>query len=221
MANSYRDAGHLEKAIEYYKKRTELSGWYEEIWYSFYAIGGCYQKLGDMQSAIYYWMMASNVMPERIENLHKIIEYYRTTGKNELAYIFFRIADIKRKKLYYHDFLFLEKDVYDFRLDYEMSIIGYYCNHDSYDLTKICMKLLEKSLLEEKYYNNVINNYKFYSPKLSIFSKNTGEFLLNNIPDDFQNSTPTIIKHNNDKIYVNVRIVNYKIDDQEIGRAHV
>jgi glycosyltransferase involved in cell wall biosynthesis len=38
LANSYRDAGQLELAIESYKKRIELGGWIEEVWYSAYMV---------------------------------------------------------------------------------------------------------------------------------------------------------------------------------------
>ena len=34
----------------------------------------------------------------RIENLHRLIKYYRIQGKNYLANVFFKIADEERKK---------------------------------------------------------------------------------------------------------------------------
>ena len=42
LANSYRDSGQPEKAIQTYIKRTSLGGWFEEIWQSYYQIGICY-----------------------------------------------------------------------------------------------------------------------------------------------------------------------------------
>ena len=33
-AQSYRDADMPEKAIEWYAKRANLGGWYEEVYYS-------------------------------------------------------------------------------------------------------------------------------------------------------------------------------------------
>jgi hypothetical protein len=32
------------------------------------------------------------------------------------------------------DYLFLQKDVYDYKIDYELSIIGYYINTENYNL---------------------------------------------------------------------------------------
>jgi CubicO group peptidase (beta-lactamase class C family) len=56
LANSYRDHGDHDKAIEYYKKRIDIGGWYEEIWHSYYSIGKCYRAKGDMVNAIHWWM---------------------------------------------------------------------------------------------------------------------------------------------------------------------
>lgn len=213
LASSYRDLGNFEKAIEYFKKRIDLGGWFEEIWYSLFAIGNCYERMGNIESAIYYWMQAYNVIPNRLENIYRVIKYYRESGKNELAYMYYRLADIKRATLPSKiDFLFLENDVYDYKLDYEISIIGYYCNYDKYDLTKICMKLITNPLLDICMYKNILSNYKFYSPKLSNFSIKQFDFLINDIPLDFVSSTPSIVFHQNE-LWINVRLVNYYIDD--------
>ena len=213
IANSYRDAGKYETAIRFFKKRIDMGGWYEEIWHSFYSIGDCYKLMGNMESAVYYWMMAYNIIPNRIENLYKVIKYYREIGKNELAYMYYRLADTKRATLPKQiDFLFLENDVYDYKLDYELSIIGYYCNHDNYDLAKICMKIIKNSAIDEWMYKNILSNYKFYCPKLSEFSINRFDFPKIDIPEDFFSSTPSIVLHNNE-VFINVRLVNYSIDD--------
>lgn len=213
LASSYRDAGQYEKAIEYFKKRADLGGWYEEIWYSFFAIGNCYERMGKMADALYYWMQAYNIIPNRLENLYKIVKHYRESGKNELAYMYYRLADTKRATLPKQvDFLFLENDIYDFKLDYEMSIIGYYCNHDKYDLTKICMRLIANPLVDEWMYKNILSNYKFYCPRLSNFATRQLDFPISDVPADFVCSTPSVVLHNNE-IWVNARLVNYAIDE--------
>ena len=211
LANSYRDSGQKEKAIEAYKKRTTLGGWIEEIWYSYFSIGRAYKDLGDMERATYYWMEAFNAYPNRIENLYEIVHHYRNQGRNELAYMFYRIADKKRGDLKNtHDFLFLERDIYNFKLDYELSIIGYYANHDNYDMAKCCMNLLAYPHIENHTHNNIMSNYKFYAPVLGI----DGTFRLTiETPDArFTSSTPSICMHNN-RYYINTRYVNYRIND--------
>jgi tetratricopeptide (TPR) repeat protein len=218
LANSYKDCGQYQNAIDTYKKRTKLGGWIEEIWYSYFAMGRCYKWLDNMDQAIICWLNAFSVFPERIENLYEIIHYYREVGKNELAYIFFKLADSKKKDNKKNDYLFLEKDIYNYKLDYELSIIGYYHNADNYDLVRCCMNLFAYHGTEEWMFNNILNNYKFYSPKIESI-QDTRMHIFNNIgknlitSNDFNTSTPSLCLHNGE-LLINVRYVNYLINDK-------
>jgi tetratricopeptide (TPR) repeat protein len=217
LANSYRDSFKHKKAIETYHKRIKLGGWEEEIWYSKYSIGNIYMKMNDVKSAIYYLLSACSNHPLRIENIYEIVKHYRVNGENELAYMFYKLADEKRQKIKHWDFLFLEKDVYDFKLDYELSILGYYCKDIKCDYVKLCMKLLEYSISDVHIYKNVISNYKFYAPKIDYIHEDkykvlssVGENLVDK--EQFHGSTPSICWHDN-CIFINRRFVNYVIDD--------
>ena len=226
LANSYRDHGDNDQAIEFYKKRIELGGWFEEVWHSYYSIGKCYRSKGDMQSAIHWWMEGYQFFPKRIENLYEIITYYRQNGKNQLAYMFYSMA-LKQTLLNPNpDYLFLQRDVYDYKLDYEFSIFGYYCNVDNFDLTRICMKVLSCKSVEQNIARNVLSNYKFYAKKLAekkdffpdaglAALKDIGKELVQKEPDGalFASSTPSLVMSGTDLI-VNVRYVNYRINDQ-------
>ena len=218
LANSYRDKGENEKAIELYKQRIELGGWIEEVWQSNYGIGKCFKRMGNNAMAIHYWLEAFNCYPKRIENLYEIIKYYRLQGNNELAYTFYMLADYSRKKYTNLDYLFLQKDIYDYKLDYELSIVGYYCNKDNHDLANVSMKVLASQSLDDKM---VLSNYKFYTDSLSkytipidsITQMNLYEIGRGmNIPDEFVSSTPSVCFHNG-KLVICVRYVNYRIDD--------
>jgi len=221
LANSYRDAGHKEKAIDTFKKRIAIGGWIEEVWHSHYNIGNCYRSLGEMEKAVSAWMEAFQAHPKRIESLYEIVRYYREQGKNELAYLYYRAADKSRAKWgASNDFLFLQKDVYDYKLDYEMSVIGYYANHDAYPLPNISMKVLTYPHLGDYTIKSVLSNYKFYASKLIDKSQPFNQPFMTiatdslNILDDttFVKSTPSfIIRENN--LIMNVRYVNYRIDE--------
>ena len=226
LANSYRDHGDHDMAIEFYKKRIELGGWYEEVWHSYYSIGKCYRSKGDMQSAIHWWMEGYQFFPKRIENLYEIITHYRQIGKNQLAYMFYNMA-LKQTLLNPNpDYLFLQRDVYDYKLDYEFSIFGYYCNVDNFDLTRICMKVLNCKTVEQNIARNVLSNYKFYAKKLAdkrdLFPdaalaalKDIGQDLVKSEPDGdlFVSSTPSLAMVGGELV-VNVRYVNYRINDR-------
>jgi len=218
LANSLRDAGKTNEAIEMYKKRISLGGWIEEPWYSHYSLGKIYKHRNEMDKAVFHWLEAYSCNPTRIENLYEIVNYYRNNGKNDLAYIFYKIAREKRDEIKNWDFLFLEKDVYDFKLDYEFSIFGYYVNKDKYDLVRCSMDLLNYHTVEPKIYKNILSNYKFYVPQIEGMHEkrykvlsSVGDEVMKQ--DEFIGSTPTICFHNGELI-VNRRFVNYRIDEK-------
>jgi tetratricopeptide (TPR) repeat protein len=221
LANSYRDAGELDKAIETFRKRIEIGGWIEEVWHSYYNIGICYRMKGEMEKAICAWVDAFQAHPKRIESLQEIIHHYRNNGKNDAAYMYYAMADASRKRWGpSNDYLFMQKDVYDYKIDYEMSIIGYYANYANYSLPKICMNVLAYPHLNDGTAYNVMNNYKFYTSKIVDQAKSMNQPLLQTATDSldltengvFVKSTPSILLRGNHLI-VNVRYVNYRIDE--------
>jgi len=168
LANSYRDSHQYEKAIEIYQKRILQGGWYEEVWHSYYSIGNCYEYLNDMPNAIYYWLEAFHKDPQRIENLYKIIKYYREQKHYMLAYHFYNIAKEEIKGKTKWDHLFLQKSIYDYYLDYEFSIIGYYCNIDHKRMRTICMNILMFYNTDAKTFQSVLDNYKYYCENMDL-----------------------------------------------------
>ena len=224
LANSLKDAGQYDKAIEMYRNRIRIGGWVEEVWYSYYNIGRCYVILGEMEKAISIWMEGYEYYPKRLEAIYEIVKYYREHGKNKLAYIYYTVAEKSRKKWgASSEYLFLQKDIYDYKLDYEMSIIGYYTNEDNYDLNKINMKVISDKHIDDGTSKNVLENYKFYSKKIieqnKPLSKQNMDVLENATKGlkitesgEYVSSTPSITKRGNHLI-VNVRYVNYRIDD--------
>lgn len=228
LANSLRDAGRLKESIDMFQKRIDIGGWVEEVWHSYLSIGRCYERLGEMEKAISTWLNGYQFYPKRIENLYEIIHYYRLQGKNRLAYDFYLMADQSRKEWgASDDYLFLQKDIYDFKIDYELSIIGYYVNYRNIDIVKTCMKVLDDPNAPHDTKTNVINNYKFYSKKIvehqidDICLTEQNRTLLENatkslnITEDgeYVESTPSICLRGN-YLIVNVRYVNYRIDDK-------
>ena len=223
LANSYKDTNQYDKAIQTYQKRIDVGGWIEEIWYSHYSMAKCWKLLGNMNNAIICWMNAYQCYPNRIENLFEIIEHYRYEGKNQLAYLFYSIADRMRIEHPEREYLFMQKDIYDYRLDYELSILGYYVNLDNHDLKLVSMKVLSNPFVSNTTITNVFSNYKFYTEKAIDYDtkwwqKNElgdvlatiGTNVLRENPG-FVSSTPSFVFLSETEIMVNVRLVNYKI----------
>jgi glycosyltransferase involved in cell wall biosynthesis len=203
LANSYRDSGNREKAIETYTRRTKLGGWAEEIWVSHYEIG----KLSPPEIAIYHWLEAYDAFPERIENLYEIVKYYRIRGKHELAYTFYQLACAKMRKT--PDFLFANNDVYDHLLEYEFSIIGYYKNPENVAMSAHCMELLDNPRISGEIFNNLMSNYKFYAPVI----EGKSDAINDKMTDGrFVGSTPSICYHGGELTLCR-RFVNYHINE--------
>ena len=158
-------------------------------------------------------------------NIYKVQDDQIWETKSKLRdklinYVKQRFSDthVQRNENPNQDFLFMEKDIYDYKLDYELTILGYYCNHDGYDLPKYCVKVMCYPHLEEWTSRNILSNYKFYAPELKSMSNvvitDTIDDCVNLVSDsNFNKSTPSIVLHN-DKEIINIRHVNYHIDDK-------
>ena len=216
LANTYYDIQKYQNAIEIYKKRIKLGGWIQETWYSYYRIGLCYKNLNNMSEAIYQWLEAYNHFPDRIENLYQIINYYRIIGNCNTALIFYKLAkEIVNKKLNIDQYLFLEKDIYSYKLDYEFTIIALYC-----DITNINDELINIfNNCEEQYLlDNLLSNMKFYKfvlKPLYIIDMSFSEyFKIGEKEIKFNSSSPCIIPDIEENGYLmNIRLVNYTIDN--------
>lgn len=226
LANSYHDSGDYVNAIETYKKRIELGGWFEEVWFSYYNIGDSYKQLGDMANAIHYWMEGYQFLPQRLENLYEIVSHYRYYGKNQIAYLYCNMALKQLEKNPNPDYLFLKRDVYSYKLKWEMTVIGYYCNIDNYDLARLSMDVLAQPVADTNTCNNTLSNYKFYAKsytdwKLPFSDYNTqllksvGKELLKDSFPEFVASTPSIVYNEVSKeLIVCQRYVNYWINEK-------
>ena len=213
LANSYFNTGRNSESIPYYKKRIELGGWVEEIFYSYLNLGHAYMKTGQDGEAIFAWMNGYNHHTSRSETIYEICKYYREKGKNKLAMMFCKLGmDIPYPE---NDSLFIHKDVYETGFDYELSILGYYNNYP--DTYKVFSRLMNKS---NQSYNNLLSNYKFYCPKLSIDKYMTHKIGGIDLHDtiticgttyDMNGSNPCIFKLQN-KYMINIRFVNYTLN---------
>jgi len=217
LANSYRDIGDFENAIKTYKKRIKIGGWIEEVWYSYYSLGKCYYDNKNYARAIYYWLEGYSSLSDRSENLYEIIRHYRTEQKYTLAYHFYLLAT-KAKGSADLDHLFIHKDIYDYKLDYEHSIIGYYANSPIRNILNSCMKVLCCPDSDASTIQSILSNYKFYAPVISeksLLLRSQWD-VLQNIDfrrDGFVSSTPTLAIVG-DELWVNVRFVNYTIGER-------
>lgn len=219
LANSYYCLGKNEEAISFYEKRTKMGGFIQEVWYSHYRMGLCYKMMGQMEKSLSEFMNAYEIMPNRIENLYEIINHYRCIGKNKTAMFYYsKVKEIKLEPNYdikKDEFLFLHNDIYTYKLDFEYSIIAFYCGIRNIDSS--VMTILNNSPSND-IVNKTLQNLKFYDVKLPVkriidISNNVNK-IINDTPINFKSSSPCIFKDSNGLYHLNVRYVNYTINKE-------
>jgi len=215
LANSYKDCGKFDEAIEYYKKRIELGDWEQEVWYSYYNIANIYEARGDMGNAVIYWLKGYNQNPKRLENIHKLVQYYRVVGECKTAKLFYDIAKRAMSEGIDKDsYLFLANDVYTYKFEYEYSIISCYLGISN--INDALVAILNNSN-DEGIITNTISNMKFYkdvlTPLREIDLTYSEHRNIGPSEREFFTSSPCIL-HNADKsgYLVNIRLVNYWIN---------
>lgn len=125
LAQSYRDAKMYNEAIIAYKKRTEMGGWHEEIYNSYYNIGVCLVHLQAAESEIVEAFMTTySKYSHRAEPLYELTKYYRLKNQFDKAYKYGMMAvDIPYPV---NDILFVSNYVYEYALKDEVAIAAYY-----------------------------------------------------------------------------------------------
>ena len=101
----------------------------------------------------------------------------------------------------------MHKDVYEYLLDYELSIIAYYIKPKP-NVIPIFSKLFNLSTTLNT--QHLLTNYKFYCPEIIPETKIDLNYFT--IDDNYVSSSPTIIEQQNNYI-VNVRHVDYILSD--------
>jgi glycosyltransferase involved in cell wall biosynthesis len=118
---SYRDAGQLDKAIEYYKKRSQMGGYPEEIYYSLYQIAECLVRLSSpFEDILTACIKAYDYRPTHIESLYTLTRYCRETKRYELGYFIGKLA--ANTSYPKDDTLFIDKSIYDYKLFEEIGV---------------------------------------------------------------------------------------------------
>ena len=219
LANSYYDLGRFGEAINVYKKRIELGGWKEEVWYSYYRIGLCYKFMNKFADALFCWLEGYDYYPERLEGIYEIIKHYRINSKHKLCLKFYNLAkEILDKNENRYSYLFLHNDIYLYKIYYEYTIFAGYNNITNID--KEIITIFNNSS-DTPELDNILSNMKFYKQilqKKSLFNADSNiNYLINGENIQFTSSSSCLIKKdNNDGYLSNIRYVNYYIEGNGI-----
>ena len=157
-AQSYRDADMPEKAIEWYAKRANLGGWYEEVYYSLLQIALLKIELNAPLDEVQNLLLAAyEYRPQRAESLYHLARQLRLHDKIRLAYIYASAAvNIPLNK----DILFVDHSVYEWKAKDELAVSAYWV--ENYQLCHdLCIELLANSTIPESDKQRLAKNLKF------------------------------------------------------------
>ena len=135
LAQSYRDSNQPEKSIEIYQKRVEAGGWPEEVYYSMYMIGRLKEALGYPPSeVIEAYSLAWEYRPERLEAVFHVMRKLREQGRWVLALTY---GESALQRVGTRDILFVEPEIWQWRLLDEFSICSFYAGKVDSSLEKV------------------------------------------------------------------------------------
>ena len=189
-------------------------------WKTLYHAGIADMRLGKIENAVYNWMEAYEILPGKMENIYKLINYYTTAAKHNIALHFYNIYKNTAKSRPGEECSGEEcsedydKDVYTFKCDYEYIIFAYYLKikNISDQIISVLNNCGNPNLI-----TNMFNNIKFYD--LAIRAEKTVDLSfeftknINDVTYTFRSSTGCIVKK--DDLYaMNIRIVNYYIHEK-------
>ena len=122
LAQTLREGGETDGAIPLYRRRIDLGGWDEEVFYAAYQLGVLVGHR-DLEAAIPLLLDAYERRPERAEPLYELARLHRVSGRNHAAYLFARrAAEIP----YPDDLLFVHRDIYQWGITFERSVAAYW-----------------------------------------------------------------------------------------------
>jgi len=170
-----------------------------------------------MAEAICAWMEGYDFYPFRLEGIYEILKHYRYISKHKLAKIFYELSknilDLNRN---IDSYLFVNADVYKYKIHYELTVISCYIGLSS--INDPLIVVLNNSN-DTNLNNNVLSNMKYYKDVLqqSKLIKLDNATLIDVNGDDtvfYSSSSCLLPKKDKSGYFINVRYVNYLINEQ-------
>ena len=124
LAQTLRDRGDTESAIEWYKRRAEAGHWVQEVWYSMYQVCALYYKLRKLPEMEYWGLKAHEALASRAECVCLLVRAFREEGEHHKAWHYYELG--RRIERPGADALFVEPEVYSRLFEYERTILSYY-----------------------------------------------------------------------------------------------
>jgi glycosyltransferase involved in cell wall biosynthesis len=179
LAQSYFDSQQWDKSLQTYRRRVEMGGWPEEVYYSQLRCGIIMGvKEEPIELIANEFLKAFNIRPTRAEPLWFLSRMYRNNNMPATAYLYARMGlEIPYPQ---SDILFIQDDVYRWGLLDEVGATAFYANqpHVGYEA---CKRLLENNLVDDTHKIRIKQNFESYKRVLSqIHAKNEADRIKEN-----------------------------------------
>ena len=163
LAQVHKAQRDFTQAIQLHKAHIDIAKKKEDIWFSHYMIGCCYEAQDQWEEALHWYLQAYQYDPGRAESLQKISSYYRHRGENHLAYLFAHQG--ARQSLPEEQTLWVVPAFFPYQFEEELSIAAYYTPYKKEGEEAANDLLLRKNVpwhLKDQTYKNML----FYAQKL-------------------------------------------------------
>ena len=168
LAQSYRDCGQKQKALDKYLARAELGSWQDEVFVSLLNAARLKEQLEHSEGDIIdTYMRASNAVSTRVEALHGASRFCRLKNWFEEGYqIANRGTNIEAR----NGGLFVESWIYQYGLLDELAVNAYWSGHYP-EAIQACETLLYSGNLPAEHRGRIIANANFARQKLGFEAK--------------------------------------------------
>lgn len=123
LAQGLNERGRLQEAMDVYRRRVQIGGWFEEVYYSKFQIACLKERMGaSYAEVVAAYLDVYDYRPQRAEALCELARYLRMNGRHAAAYAFARIAcSIPQPD----DLVIVDTGVYRWRARDELAIASF------------------------------------------------------------------------------------------------
>lgn len=164
LAQSLRDANDYEAALIHYKRRIDMGGWSEEVFYAKYQIAKMMENLGhEWNECMAAYLDAWSHTPQRAEPLFRIGIHYMQNKNWELARLFFKqAASIDKPE---NLLLFIEEDIYTSLALFNATVASGNTGHYK-EYLEHYEKLMSVETLDENLRAKAKDNHAFFMERM-------------------------------------------------------
>jgi hypothetical protein len=134
-----------KESEEYYRKRAEMGGWVEEVYYSKLMVPHVKSLAGEssMDEIMDLYLDAWEYRPWRMEAIHNVVKYHRLANRFRTAYSLSAAAMAYYSKFGGKDGLFVAQDLENYIMIDEYCVSAFYCGE--VDVAYVNTKMLMES----------------------------------------------------------------------------